>query len=67
MHPAIFPELRILSGGLPVKNPCNFGALDENIMREKVALSEVDFASVEKQLNSPSTYSGPLKPRNMPR
>jgi hypothetical protein len=43
MHPAIFPELRIVSGGLPVKNSCNFGALDENIMREKVAMSEVGF------------------------
>lgn len=32
MHPAKFPELRIVSGGLSVKNPCNFGALNENII-----------------------------------
>jgi hypothetical protein len=42
MHPAIFPELRIISSGLPVKNPCNFGAFDENVMREKIAVSQVD-------------------------
>jgi hypothetical protein len=65
MHLAISPELRIVSGGLPVQNPCNFGALDENITREKVAMSEEGFASAEKQLNSSSTHSGPHRSRNM--
>jgi hypothetical protein len=35
MHLAIFTELRIISHRLPVKNPCNFGTFDENIVGEK--------------------------------
>ena len=42
MHPAIFPELRIISGSLPVNDPCDFGALDENVMREEITVSEID-------------------------
>jgi hypothetical protein len=64
MHPAIFPELRIVSGGLPVKDPCNFGALDENEGGRRSPLARWAFASVEKQLNSSSTYFGPLKSKS---
>jgi hypothetical protein len=42
MHLAIFPEFGIISSGLPVKNPCDFGAFYENVMREKIAVSEMD-------------------------
>jgi len=38
MHPAIFSELGIAAGGLPVDDPCNRGAFDENVLGEKVTV-----------------------------
>ena len=42
MHPAVFPEVRIVPGGLLVNDACNFGALNEDDASEKVAVSEVN-------------------------
>ena len=42
MHPAIFPELGVISSSLPVDDSCNLGGVDENVVRKEVAVSEVD-------------------------
>ena len=62
MHPAILPELGVIAGSLPVNDGCNLGAVDENIVRKEVTMSEVD-VSAGKWLNSSSTYSGPQMSR----
>jgi hypothetical protein len=41
MRPAVFPEVRIVPGSLQVNDACNFYDFDENVAREKVAVSEV--------------------------
>ena len=42
MHSVILPELGIVVGGLPVDDNCDLGAVDENVTRKEVAMSEVN-------------------------
>ena len=42
MHPTILPELGVIAGSLSVDDSCNPGAVDENIVREEVSVSQVD-------------------------
>jgi hypothetical protein len=62
MHPAIFPELRIVSGSLSVKNTRNLGAFDENVMREKVTVSELDLCLGQETANR-ETCCNPSRPK----
>jgi hypothetical protein len=41
MHPAIFPEFKIVSGGLAVKESCSLGAFDGNVMGERITVSDL--------------------------
>ena len=60
---AIFPEFKIVSSGLPVKDSCDLR--DKNVMGERVTESEVDLCLCRESAGGSSTYSGPLKSRNM--
>jgi len=42
MHPAILPELGVIACSLPVDDGCDLGAIDENVVRKEVAMSEMD-------------------------
>ena len=42
MHPAILPELGVIARSLSVDDSCDLGAIDKNIMRKGVAMSEMN-------------------------
>ena len=42
MHPVILLDLGIIVGGLPVDDSYNLGAIDENVVRKEVPVSEAN-------------------------
>ena len=42
MHPAILPEFGVIARSLPVDDGCYLGAIDENVVRKEVAMSEMN-------------------------
>jgi len=42
VDPAILPELGVIPGSLPVDDSCDLGAVDQDVVRNEVAVSEAN-------------------------
>jgi len=59
MHPTVLPELGVVAGSLPVDDSCNFRAVDENVVRKEVTVSEVGLCIHRKVTEQPLDVLGP--------